>query len=402
MRFHYIAAQPDGQIVEGDIEGRGSAEILVFIASKGLRPISLRMQKGDVDRVRAIFGQSITVGDKIFLTRYLALMLKVGTDLLRAVDILVADFTKPVMKAFLLDVRGILERGQPFHSAFLKYPRYFSPVFVNLVKAGETSGNLEEVFERLSVGLEKEQELRNKIKAAVTYPIILFGVSLLLLIFLVIFALPKIAKVFSGSGVEPPLFSKVVFAIGLFFGDHLFLVLGGLGALAAGGLLFVRSLTGRRLAYRIAFRIPVMGTLLKKIALQRFASTFGSLLRAGLPILSALEITADAVSSDEIKQGLLRVSREGISKGLTIGEAFRREPVFPNVFVNLIAISEKAGHLEEILETLANFYELEIESSVKELTAFLEPVLLLGMGALVATIAFAVIIPVYQFVGSFS
>lgn len=385
------------------MDARGASEALMLIATKGLRPITLKAQKGMVIKVRGVFGKSISIGDKIFLARYLALMLRAGTDLLRAVDILVADFTKPAMKAFLFDVRETLEKGQPFHSAFLRYPQFFPSVFVNLVKAGEASGNLEGVFQRLSVDLEHEQELKNKIKAAAMYPAILFSVSLLFLILLVLFALPRIAKVFSGSGVKPPAFSKIVFAVGIFLGDHLFLALGTLTVIAAGGwLFFFRSLAGRRFLYRLAFRIPAIGTLLKKIALQRFAATFGSLLRAGLPILNALEITADAVGSDEVKTSLFRISREGISRGLTIGEAFRREPIFPNVFVNLIAISEKAGHIEDILETLANFYEVEIESSVKSLTSFLEPVLLLLMGVIVGAIALAVIVPVYQFVGEFA
>ncbi len=403
MRFHYIASQTDGRIIEGDAEGQGSGEVLALIASKGLRPISIKAVKGMEVRSRAVFGQRITIADKIFLTRYLSLMLKVGTDLLRAIDILLADFSKPVMKALLFEVRTTLEKGQPFHTVFARYPQYFSPVFVSLIRAGEASGNLESVFDRLSRDLEREQELRNKVRGAIAYPAILFGLSMLLLFFLVVFVLPRLSKLFLSSDVDPPTFSKIVFGTGMFLNDHLIFFFGVL-ALAMVGIWYLafRSLAARRVFYFFSIRIPVVGVLLKKIALQRCASTLGSLLRAGIPILNALEITADAVGNEEMKNSLHRIAREGITKGLTIGEAFRREAVFPSAFINLIAISEKAGHTEDILDTLSTFYEGEIEASVKTLTTFLEPILLAVMGVMVGAIAVSVIIPVYQFIGQFS
>lgn len=403
MRFHYIASQPNGKVIEGEYEANSPADVLEYLAAQGLRPVSLKVLKGvpEVSR-RWFFGQAITVKDKVFLTRYLALMLKVGTDLFKAIDILIADFDRPAMKALLTEIRGALEKGQPFYITFAKYPRYFSPVFVNLIKAGEASGNLEQIFNGLSVSLQKEQELRQKIKSALTYPIILFGASFAMLFFLVTFALPKIAKVFLTGGIEPPAFSRIVFSVGLFLGNYLLFILLFLAVLAGAiWYLTTKTISGRKIVRRLVLRIPVVKDVLKRIALQRFASTLGSLFKAGLPILDALEITADAVGSDEIKDSLIRISREGISKGLTIGDAFRREETFPRVIVNLMAISEKAGHIEDILETLANFYESEIDAAVKNLITFLEPTLLMVIGLVIGTIALAIIIPIYQLVGKF-
>ena len=403
MRFRYIASQPDGKIVEGEYEANGPAEVLEHLAAQGLRPVSLKILKG-VSGVgsRWALGQAVTVEDKAFLTKYLALMLKVGTDLLKAIDILLADFDRPAMKALLTEIRGALEKGQPFYATFSKYPNYFSPVFVNLIKAGEASGNLEQVFESLSVALQKEQDLRQKIKSALTYPIILFSASLVILFFLVGFALPKIAKVFLTGGIEPPTFSKIVFAVGLFLGEYLWIIL---VLLIIFGVAFwyasTKTISGRRIIYRFVLRVPIIKNVLKKMALQRFASTFGALLKAGLPILDALEITADAIGSAELKDSLIRISREGIARGLTIGDAFRREESFPRVVVNLMAISEKAGHIEDILGTLSNFYESEIEAALKSLITFLEPTLLLAIGVVIGAIALSIIVPIYQLVGQF-
>ena len=158
---------------------------------------------------------------------------------------------------------------------------------------------------------------------------------------------------------------------------------------------------GRRVMYDFGLRIPVIKKVVKETSLQRFASIFSSLMTSGLPILESLEITADSVSMPELKDALFRISREGISKGLTVGEAFRKEPVFPKVVSNLISVSEKSGHIEKILDTLADFYANEIESSVKSLVSFIEPVLLLFIGLIVGVIALAIIIPVYQLTSNF-
>ena len=226
MHFHYTALQSNGKIIEGDYEAARPADVLGYLAGHGLKPISLKTIKDFEKKSRFnIFGQAITTEDKIFLTKYLALMMKVGTDLFKAIDILIADFQRPGLKSFLIEMRMALEKGQQLNSVFYRFPKFFSPAFINLIKAGEISGNLEKVFEKLSVSLQKEQNLKQQIKAAITYPIILLIASVAILFILVGFALPKIAGVFSSGGFDPPLFSKIVFSIGLFVGDYFLIIL---------------------------------------------------------------------------------------------------------------------------------------------------------------------------------
>ena len=385
-------------MVEGDLEAQGPAEVLEWMASQGLRPVSVRAM-GGVDKrgLKGIFSQSISVADKVFLTKYLALMLKVGTDLFKAIDILIADFDKPAVKSLLIEVRDSLSKGQPFYGTFTKYPKYFSPVFINLIKAGEASGNLESVFDDLSKSLEKEQAIRGKIRGALIYPIVLVCLAMAILFLLATFALPRIAEVFLSGGIEPPTFSKIVFTVGLFLGNNVYIIIPLIILAVIGSwYFFQKTVMGKGVMGGIMNKTQIISNILYRLALQRFASTLSSLLRSGMPILDSLEITADSVGHAELKAALIRISREGISKGLTVGEAFRREPIFPRVVVNLIAISEKAGHIENILDTLADFYESEIDSSVKTLISFLEPALLLVIGFVVAVIALSIIMPVYQ------
>ncbi len=401
-KFSYRAADISGKIVEGTLDAENTGAVLAFLASKNLKPVSINAEKTAAKKVGSVFGQTINVTDKVFLTKYLALMLRVGTDLFRAINILIANFDKAVVKSLLLEIRTNLEKGQPFYQTFAQYPRYFSPVFVNLVKAGEASGNLEKVFEDLSVSLEKEHELQSRIRSALIYPVILFTLSLFVLLFLVSFALPRIASVFQGGGFEPPLFSKIVFQVGGAIGNNIGLILAALAVLIVGGWIFIaKTLAGKRFIAALLNILPVVRTVVYKIALQRFAATLSSLMGAGLPILEAINITADAVVHPEIKSALQRVAQQGVAKGLTLGEAFGREAVFPPVVTNLVAISEKAGHLDQVLKTLADFYDSEISSAVKNLVAFIEPLLLVMIGGVIGLIALSILVPIYQLVTQF-
>jgi len=403
MQYHYIASQPDGKVAEGDLDAKDVAEVLTFLTSHGLRPVSVKPVGRAAKKKRlGLFSGTINLTDQIFLSKYLALMLKIGTSLLQAINILIEDFRKSAVRSFLVEIRSNLEKGQPFYATFAKYPKIWSQVYINMVKAGETSGNLDDVFENLTTSLSKEKALRDQMRSALIYPILLLVTSVLILIFLVTFALPKIANVFLESGFKPPLFSRVVFGVGLFFGKFGFLVILAIFAALVGFWAAYRSsFLFKKFVASIISEIPIIKDIVKKIALQRFAATLASLIKAGMPLTDALEITADAAGNIELKQALLRISREGLMKGLTVGDAFKREPFFPRTVVNLVAISEKAGHIEEVLGTLADFYASEIDSSLKTLVSFLEPALLLVIGFIIGLIALAIIVPIYQLTTQF-
>lgn len=401
MKFHYLASNQAGKVIEGNEEANSTAELLAMLAAKDLKPVSIRQLKGEAafSVTGKFFGKKITITDKIFLTKYLSIMLKVGIDLFQAVNILLADFEKSTLRAFLAEIREGLEKGQPFYSTFAKYPQFFSPVFINLVKAGETSGNLDNIFSDLTESLNKEKDLRAKIKAALVYPLLLMSLSVLILLFLTTFALPKLAAVFTGGGINPPLFSKIVFGVGLFINDNLWIILGAFILFGVLAWVFSRSTTGKKFLGNLFVRLPIIQKIAYQLAIQRFANTLSSLLRAGVPIIESLRITADTVGHPRVKEALIRIADEGVSKGLSLGESFHKETVFPFVVTNLVAISEKAGHLSEILDTLGKFYENEIEGAIKAAVTFIEPILLLFIGAIIGVIALSIIVPVYQLVG---
>ncbi|GIW65273.1 MAG: phytochrome sensor protein [Candidatus Parcubacteria bacterium] len=401
MLYHYLAADDKGKINEGNYDADTLNDVLKYLAGLGLRPILVQPVKTN-QATLLFWKKSISLSDKIFLMKYLSLMLRVGTDLLSAINILIADLQNPGIHNFLIEVRENLTKGKSFYEAFENHPKSFSIVETNIIKAAEASGNLQRTFEDLSESLERQAELKGKIRSALIYPIILLIMSLGIFGFLSTFALPKIAKVFTDSGIEPPTFSRIVFTIGLFVNDHLLniliIFLGIVGFLIY--FMFFNNF-GKKLTRQFLSRLPFVKNIYRDIAIQRFASTFASLLKAGLPIIDSLKITADVVGLEEIRLALLRIADEGLSKGLTIGESFRKEIVFPRVVTNLVAISEKAGHLDEVLDTLAKFYATNIDSTIKSAVAVIEPVLLILMGGLVGTIALSIIIPIYQLATKF-
>lgn len=401
MVFHYVAADASGKMIEGELEGNDLQDALRWLAGKELRPVSVKPveeKKGGL----TIFEKGINTSDKVFLTKYLALMLRVGTDLMSAINILIDDFDKPAVRQFLLEVRENLSKGRPFYETFANYPKVFSPTFVSLVRAAEKSGNLQKTFEELSVSLEKDAELQSHVRSALIYPLVLLVLASAIITFLVTYALPKVAGVFTSSGIQPPAFSRIVFGVGLFIGGNIMIIAPTVLIVVAAAVLFVwKTKTGRHLFDEVMTHTPFVKGIYEELAVQRMASTMSSLLSAGLPINQTIVIAAETVGVRQYQDALMRITREGLEKGLTIGEAFRRETVFPKMVTNLVAISEKAGHLEEVLTTLADFYAANVDSNITALVALLEPAMLLIMGIMVGTIALSIIVPIYQLTTSF-
>lgn len=402
MLFHYLAQDKQGRIKEGNISQANLKLALDFLVTQNLKPISVKPVPYAIKKRFLFFKETLSLTDKVFLTKYLSLMLKVGTDLFSAIDILIEDFESGPSRRFLLEARANLEQGKPFWYSFSQHPEYFSPVVVNLIKAGENSGNLETTLNQVSVDLERERNLTSKVKSALIYPLLLVVASFAMVIFLVTFAIPKLGDMFLNMGKDVPVYTRVVLTVGMFLNRNIFWVVPLMVGIPL-GLFFYFSKTkkGKEMFNDLLERIPVARDLISKLALERFASVLSSLIKAGMPIIQALETTAKAVSYPKYEAALLRISKEHLVKGLSLGEAFKREKVFPAVVSNLLVIGEKAGQIEDILRTLAGFYETEIDVNLKTLVSLIEPVMLIIMGVVVGGIALSLIVPVYQLVSQF-
>jgi type IV pilus assembly protein PilC len=402
MLFHYKAVDNKKNLKEGDFEAIDSAAVLGYIASQGLIPITIKQVTKKKGFNLNIGKETISLKDKVFLIKYLSLMLQVGTDLFKAIDILIVDSVEGPVRRFLLEVRGNLEKGKPFYTSFEAHPEYFILVVTNLIKAGESSGQLSQVLAKVSVDLEAESELTSKIKSAMTYPIILLIGAFSLLIMMLMFIMPKMGAVFTSTTAKIPTYTRVVLAISDFLNKYAYICLPLFIIIPVGLFLFFsKTVKGKHMFSSFLNKIPVARHLQESLALQRFTSVLASLIKSGMPITRAIEITAQATGYEKFTNALMNISKNIGTKGLSIGDAFKQEGVFGGVLSNLIAVGEKAGHTGDILETLSNFYKNEAESSLKLLVSFIEPAMLVFIGGIVGTLALSIIVPMYQLVGQF-
>jgi len=402
MLFHYTAFDQRNIFMEGDVDMPSLEDVLKYLSSQKLKPIKVvPVNTGIKGKNFTLFAKKISLADQIFLFKYLALMLKVGTDILKAVDVLMQDYSAGAIKTFLLEAKTNLEKGSPFYVTFEQNKKIFSYVTINLIKAGEKSGTLQETLEKISVSLEKEKDLRGKVVSSLTYPVILLVMTVVLLFFLMTFLFPKMGSSFMQAGIKLPTFTKVLFNMSNFFNDNMLLV--SFILFLVPFLLFLyffKNNTGKKQFAKMIRIIGPIRNFVQKMALQRLTSTLSSLIKAGMPLVESLKVCSEAVGEEVYRKSLYNVAVY-LTQGLTIGEAFRQETSFPKYLSNLLAIGEKAGHIDEILYTLSVFYEKEIENSLKSLVALIEPVMLIIMGGVIGVIAVSVILPMYQMLGNF-
>lgn len=401
--FIYEAVDKKKSITRGKLEASGKAEVLSFLEAKGMSALTIE-KEGEIKgggRFSLSLFETVKQQDLIFLARNMAAMLKAGLNIMEALDILISDTEKKILKKILSDAKFNIQKGQPLSATFAHYKKYFPRVFVGLIKAGEASGRLSDAFAELSGYMTREFSLKRKIRSAMAYPTILVIGSTGIVSLLLFFVLPKLAKSFAMSKVELPLITKIFMALsnGLNYSVILDIV-----ALVFIIWLFIygrKTETGRVIVYKILLKVPIAKDLVKKTALVRFSRTLGGLISSGLTITESLQLSAESVSNDIYKKAILD-SMEKVKKGIPLSKALKDYPeLSPHLFVNMLAVSEKTGTMENVLRTFSDFYDEEVDGALKDLTTMLEPILLLIMGLIIGGIALSVLLPIYQMVGKF-
>ncbi|MBI2450984.1 MAG: type II secretion system F family protein [Parcubacteria group bacterium] len=403
MIYNYTASDSQGILQEGEIEAASEEAVLDFIKRQGWQAIRVAPKnEAKIPFAGFIFGR-LSIDDKIVFTRHLATMLRAGIPIIEAIDILIADAEKPILAKIFSQIRYELQRGQPLSAAFEKFPKDFPLLFVSLVKAGEASGNLEQVFAELSSQMKSEYSLKRRVKSAMIYPsiLIIMAFGVLTLMFTVV--LPRLTKTFKETGVKLPAITQVLVNISDFITAYpLYIAIFVIGLIFSAVLVW-RSSAGKKFLYeKIFFHLPVASDLIKKVSLARSTRVLATLLKSAVPFLDSLRITADTIGNDLYKSAYLKSAESGVARGITLAAMLKREPkLFPHLVTNMIGVGERSGNLEEILVSLSEFYEEEVDNSLKNLVSLIEPVLLLVIGLIIGGIAVSIIVPIYQLVGSF-
>lgn len=404
--YIYEAADKKGTIIKGELEARDKAAVLDFLQRQNLIPLSLeikgKVSGGLVLSLSLTFFERVTALDRIFLVRNLSATIRAGMSIIEALDILIADAAKKIMRDILTQAKSNLQNGQPLSATFAYYKNSFPPVFTGMIRAGETAGRLESVLDELGRHMSREHELSRKVKSALAYPILLFFGTIAVVALLLIFVLPRLAKTFKQTGVELPFITKMLIGISNAVVSHPFLDLLIIAGLVWFFTYFRKTRPGRRIFLRMIFSIPIAKEIVKKVVLIRFTRTLGNLIGSGLSIVESLQLSAEAVGNEYYKEAILGIL-DDVKGGLPFSKSLERRPdLFPHFLISLATVGEKTGTLERVLKTFADFYDEEVDNNLRDFTAFLEPVLLLFMGLIVGTVALSILLPIYQLVGKFA
>ncbi|MDP3057806.1 MAG: type II secretion system F family protein [bacterium] len=398
--FVYTAANNQGEIINGELETPDKRTVSDYLSRQDLTIISIHTKKISVEGFEFDIFSSVSSQDRIMLVKHLTTIIKAGLTLKEGIEIVLYDTKKKALKKILTEAKFDLEKGQPLSVAFKKYPNVFSPIFIAFLEAGEASGTLDQSLEHLGVSLSKEYKLMQKVWGAMVYPMVLIFASAAIVAILMIFVVPNLIKVFSQSKNELPWITKLIVAISSFLTGNIYLILGILLIAGIAIFYFRSAVFFQRTIYQVIFKIPLVSALYQKIILARFARILGTLLASGATILKALDISSQAVGQNRYLDTIKNLKAE-VVRGVSLGNAFKHQgEVFPYMLSSMVSVGEKTGKTDSILIDLAEFYEEEIDNSLKSLVSLIEPLLLLVMGAVVAGIAFAVILPIYQLVGS--
>lgn len=395
--YAYRVRTKDGKIVSGTMEADGEGAVASRLRAQGLIPVQISKEsKVSAKTELHIFPQKVKLKDLAVFSRQFATMINSGLSLLRTLNILAEQTENTLLASTIKEVRNDVERGASLSASMSKHPKVFNMLFVSMVRAGETGGQLDTVLTRVADGLEADYKLRQKVKSAMTYPVVVAAIALLLVTAMLMFVVPTFANMFTGLGGELPLPTKILLSISssakiLIPIATVVSVLGFIGYKR----MHKANEDFRLAADRIKLKTPVFGDLFKKVALSRFAKTLALLLRAGVPVLQALDIVGESTGNEVLARSAQDV-KESVRQGETMSEPLGRHEVFPPMVVQMIAIGEDTGALDSMLDKVAAFYDQEVESTTESLTALIEPVMIGVLGGIVGSMIIALYLPMFR------
>lgn len=398
--FAYKARNSGGQLIEGVLEGATSGAVADVLLGQGVVPVEIR------ETGAAAAGESFSLNiniikpkvghiDLLLFSRQLHTLLKAGVPILRALNGLQESAINPAMKDVIKDVRESLEGGRELSVSLARHPKVFSPFYVSMVRVGEATGLLEQIFLRLFEHLEFERFMREQVKAALRYPMFVIIAMAAALVVINLFVIPAFAKVFAGFGSELPLMTKILLATSNFFVEWWPYML---AALVGGAFAFRSWVATREGRYRwesIALRFPIAGKILHKAALARFARSFALGTRSGVPVMQALANSAQTVDNSYIAKRI-DAMRENVERGESVLRAAITTKIFTPIVLQMVAVGEESGALDEMMDEIGEMYQRDVEYELKTLGAQIEPILIVALGVMVLILALGVFLPMWD------
>lgn len=394
-KFSYTAINSKNKRSTGSVEATSKQAAAQALEKQGQRPIGLK-EENIKGKGFALFKGKVKSKDLVLFTRQLSTMVSAGVPLMRALTTLQQQTDSKKLNAVLTAVNKEVQGGASLGDAFGKHPEVFGDIYVNMVRAGEAGGILDDILKRLALQQEKSESIRKKVKGAMTYPIVLLTITTVAFLFLMIFIVPRIGQIvkdLGGPDAQLPLITQVMLGISSFLTNQWYILI---AAIIGGIYLFRRWIStqsGRRAFNRFVLKIPAIGAIVSKLAVARFARTFASLLGAGVSVIEALRVSGGAVGNIVYKEALDEAA-EAVKNGKQLSSVLEEGKLFPQIVPQMLAVGEETGQTDTILIKVAEFYEEEVDTLVGSLSSILEPVMIVIMGSMVGLIAASVMGPI--------
>jgi len=397
-RFVWEGRTVTGIPQRGEMEGPSEVAVRAALRGRGIIPTRVVPKPREI--TLPFLKKKVRRKDLAVFTRQLAAMIDAGLPLVQALDILSKQTENEAFKEVISRVKEDVEGGSTFADALKRHPKVFDPLYVNLVLAGEESGNLDVILNRLAVHIEKMESLKRKVRSALIYPSLIMVVAVVVTAVLLIFVIPVFERLFSGVGMALPLPTQVVINISKFTKANVPYVILALVILAALLRRYYKTDKGRLQIDAILLKLPIFGVLIRKIAIARFARTLATLITSGVPILDALDIVA-ATAGNRVVEKAIREGRAQIKEGETISQPLERSGVFPLMVTHMISVGETTGALDAMLTKVADFYEEEVDVAVANLSSMIEPILIIFLGVIIGGLVISMYLPIFKLAAAF-
>lgn len=395
ITFKWSGKNSRGTIESGEVVAASREEVIAILRRRNITPTVITEK---TTKKKFVFGGKVKDKDIVVFTRQFATMINAGLPLVQALEILSTQMENKNLARTVSNVKLDVEAGSTYADALRKHPRVFSELYVNMVAAGEAGGILDTILNRLAAYIEKAMKLKKKVKGAMIYPAVVTSVAVAVIVIIMVFVVPTFSKLFVSMGGTLPLPTRIIISISNFVGG-----IGGLiifATISAIGIAITqirRTENGRRATDAVLLKLPIFGTILNKVAVAKFTRTLGTLISSGVPILDGLDITAKTAGNKVIEYAVMDV-RRAVAEGKTLAEPLSKVKAFPPMVTHMIAVGESTGALDAMLGKIADFYDDEVDAAVSNLTAMLEPLLIVFLGTTVGFIVVALYLPIFKIV----
>ena len=393
--FKYSGKNRSGGALKGEIEAADAGAAAAILRRQGVVGASVKKKSKEIQLRIPGFQPGVNEKDLVTFTRQFATMIDAGLPLVQCLEILGTQTDNKTFGQIIGKVRGDVESGSTFAEALRKHPKAYPDLYVNMVAAGEAGGILDTILNRLAAYIEKSLALKKKVKGAMVYPSVVISVAMLVVALMLIFVIPTFEKMFADFGGTLPGATQMIINLSHFLVNWWWVIVAGMVAIYVGINRWRATEGGKRQLDAMALRLPVIGQLVRKVAVAKFTRTLGTLISSGVPILDGLEIVARTAGNKVIEEAILK-TRQAISEGKTIAEPLQATKVFPPMVVQMIGVGESAGALDTMLGKIADFYDEEVDTAVGALSAMLEPFIMVFLGGILGWIVIAMYLPIFK------